>query len=157
MIKKKILFIFIIAFALRILYLAFSGQPQIGLDSQWYNQVAESIAKGQGFSVNGAPTAYTVPIYPLFLAGIYKLFSSNVNWVFTFQIFLGAINCVLIYIITRELFNEKIALLSGIITSFYYFFIKCENMILTEAIFMPLVTLSVLLFIKAKETKKILY
>src|SRR3989338_5432811 len=43
-------------------------------DAISYNNIAVNLVQGRGFSHDGAPTADRPPLYPFFLAAIYKTF-----------------------------------------------------------------------------------
>lgn len=120
----------------------------IGLDGEWYLGVAKSILAGKGFSYNGMPTAYTVPVYPIFISLAQKVLGPGVSSIISVQLVIGSINSALVFMVARRIFGLRSAVLSGVITAIYYFFAKCESSVLTEAIFMPLVTLSVLWMVK---------
>jgi hypothetical protein len=64
--------ILVVAFVLRLgLVLAWSG-PLAG-DAADYHRLASGLAEGRGYvDTRGAPTAWRPPLYPLFLAGVYR-------------------------------------------------------------------------------------
>jgi 4-amino-4-deoxy-L-arabinose transferase-like glycosyltransferase len=78
-------------------------------------RLARSIALGEGFSSpfhgHTGPSAWIAPLYPYFLAGIFKLFGiySNISaWVaLAFNCACSAINCVPLYLIGKEAFGAK--------------------------------------------------
>jgi 4-amino-4-deoxy-L-arabinose transferase-like glycosyltransferase len=43
-------------------------------DARWYHEAAASLASGQGFAVEGVPTAYRPPGYPFLLSLLYRAF-----------------------------------------------------------------------------------
>src|SRR5712692_4946354 len=47
---------------------------RVGGDSEFYVRLASTVANGMGFTYAGQPTAFRPPLYPLFLAGMMKLF-----------------------------------------------------------------------------------
>ena len=80
-------------------------------------RIARAIALGHGFSnpfhgITG-PTAWIAPLYPYFLAGVFKIFGvySNASaWVALPSIaFFLRLTCATIYYIGREVFGPKIA------------------------------------------------
>ena len=82
------------------------------------------------------------PLYPYFLAVIYKFFDGNTNVVFAAQFFIGILNNLLIYVITRRYFGDMAALLAAFIAVFYGPFLYYESILLrpTLIIFTSLLT-----------------
>src|SRR3954462_7024646 len=78
-------------------------------------RIARAIALGHGFSdpFHGAtgPTAWIAPLYPYFLAGVFKVFGIYSNpsaWVaLAVNSIFSALTCATIYYIGREAFGEK--------------------------------------------------
>lgn len=48
-----------------------------GGDALFYVRLASNVAEGRGFAYYAGPTAFRPPIYPLFLAGLMRLFGSS--------------------------------------------------------------------------------
>jgi hypothetical protein len=49
-------------------------------DPDNYLVLARALAEGRGFALNGRPTAYRPPLYPLFLAPLVATFGSRIAW-----------------------------------------------------------------------------
>src|SRR5260370_19064370 len=84
-------------------------------------RIARSIAQGRGFSNplfgGTGPTAWMTPVYPYLLAGVFMLFGIYTN---TSAIVLLALNsltsalvCVLVFLIARISFGDRVAKWSG--------------------------------------------
>ena len=80
-------------------------------------KIAASLASGHGFSnqfgpVTG-PTAWEPPLYPFFLAGIFKIFGiyskASAIVVLGFNSLCSALTCIPIFLIARRMFSEKVA------------------------------------------------
>lgn len=72
--------------------------PAIGRldDPDRYLVVAESLVSGEGFGVQGRPTAYRPPLYPLVLAGLLAISGTRLAWsVAALHLALGAGTVVL--------------------------------------------------------------
>ena len=54
-------------------------------DPDNYLPLARSLIQGQGLSLNGRPTAYRPPLYPMILAPILKILGAQVNWGIAFS------------------------------------------------------------------------
>lgn len=80
-------------------------------------RLARSIASGEGFSSpfdgRTGPSAWVAPLYPYFLAGVFKLFGTYTNtsaWIaLAVNCVFSALTCIPIYFIGKELFEAKVA------------------------------------------------
>jgi 4-amino-4-deoxy-L-arabinose transferase-like glycosyltransferase len=66
----------------------------------------------------GENTFQQEPLYPYFVAMNYALFGKNVQWVFFFQLFLGIVTNLLIYLVTRRYFGDLAATVAGFLAVF---------------------------------------
>ncbi|MBN1913114.1 MAG: glycosyltransferase family 39 protein, partial [Candidatus Omnitrophica bacterium] len=121
--KKVLLIIFTVAFFLRFGALSYLPRQHRtpSADAQEYDELALNLLAGKGF-INfntGKPTAWRVPLYPIFLASIYSVFGHNYTAVRIVQCLLGAFLCVLIYLIAKEIFSSRVALIASLTLCFY--------------------------------------
>jgi 4-amino-4-deoxy-L-arabinose transferase-like glycosyltransferase len=80
-------------------------------------RIARSIATGEGFSSpfhgHTGPTTWIAPLYPYFLAGLFRLFgvySNTAAWLaLAFNSVFSALTCVTIFYIGKEVFGLKVA------------------------------------------------
>jgi len=80
-------------------------------------RIGRSLAQGQGFSnpFSGTtgPTAWEPPLYPLLIAGVFKLFGIYTHAaavvLLGFNSFCSALTCVPIFLIAKRCFDEKVA------------------------------------------------
>jgi 4-amino-4-deoxy-L-arabinose transferase-like glycosyltransferase len=81
-------------------------------------RIGRSLALDQGFSnpfdeITG-PTAWEPPLYPLLVAGVFKLFGiyshASALVLLTINSFFSALTCVPIFLIAKRCFSEKVAL-----------------------------------------------
>ena len=80
-------------------------------------RLARSIAAGRGFSsptdLNSGPSAWTAPIYPYILAGVFKVFgiySNTSAWVIlAFNSVFAALTCWTLFLISRRMFGTSVA------------------------------------------------
>ncbi len=83
-------------------------------------------------------TVFIMPLYPLFLSGVLKIFGIGV-WglqaVRIVQTGLSALSIIFVYLTANKLFNKKAALISAAIFSFYPPNLVTPGYILTECIF----------------------
>ena len=113
------LIIFLAAFLLRIFYWIFLKNNYFfyehpGGDVLYYQQWAEDIARGDWL---GSETFWGLPLYPYFLAVLERWSLGNVFFIRLAHIFLGSLNCVLVYLIAHRLFKKEAAFLSGFLTA----------------------------------------
>jgi len=124
------LFVFICALGIRMVYLyQIQGLPfthHLFLDAASYDRMARTIAEGDWL---GKKVFYQAPLYPYFLALLYKLFGHNLNLVRFIQLVLGAFNCVLITWITRKTFDFRAERWSAFFSLSYGIFVFYEGAI----------------------------
>ena len=152
---KPAALIFILAFSLRLLFALFSPDAALGGDAQLYEHFASSLAEGRGL-VNqaGGPSAFYPPAYPLFLALLRVVFGKGYLYYKIAQGLVGAITCVLIYLMAKTLFNRPIGLIAGIISSLYHFFIVSNMLMMSETLFTLFLTLTIWFWIRARNGQK---
>ncbi|MBI4649738.1 glycosyltransferase family 39 protein [Candidatus Desantisbacteria bacterium] len=149
--KKPAFLIFILAVFLRFFYVYFF----LGINTPpnehdfWQEKIAFNLSKGGGFGlVPFKPTARKLPLFPLFLSGIYYLFGHNLPMARLFQILLGAFSASGIYLISRMLYDEKKAILSGLFLACDPLYIYLSGWFLTENLFIPLIIFFLYFIIK---------
>lgn len=141
--KFIILLIFIIAIILRLVY-SFSHEVE---PSYKIDQIAINIASGNGFRVWTGPiinddAIWNAPLYPFVVSLIYMVFGHNHSAVLILQAIIGAISCVLIYLIAKQAFNRNVAVISSLLATFCINFIIYSAMFLTETLYISLFLLS---------------
>jgi len=137
--KKDILFIliiFIVAIALRVIYFNLYRDTNIfpilqASDSESYYFWAKDIASGD---IWGNKAFMKWPFYAYWLALIFKAFGTNLASVYSLQFVLGGINCILIYLIAKKLFDRNIGLLAGLFSACYGLFIFYEGLLVYTSI-----------------------
>lgn len=139
------LLIFGLALVLRLAYLVwfvgFDYQPQ--LDAREYSDIAVSLATGRGFALaDGTPTAIRPPLFPLLLAGVYRLAGVE-NYIagLVFQALIGA-GIVLATLVVGRRFGRQVGTLVGLIAATYPLLIFAGGSLLTEPLFILLVVLA---------------
>lgn len=137
--KKDILFIliiFIAAIALRIIYFNLYRDTNIfpilqASDSESYYFWAKDIVNGD---IWGSKAFMKWPFYAYWAALIFKAFGTNLATVYSLQFVLGGINCILIYLIAKKIFDRKIGLLAGLFSAYYGLFIFYEGLLVYTSI-----------------------
>src|SRR3989338_10379603 len=106
------------ALFIRLIYIFLGDQFPLMNDDLQYNIIAKNILDGNGFSYDSTePTAARGPVYPLFLAATYFVFGYDYNVVRILQSIIGAITCLFIYLIAKELYNSVIGFYAALTAS----------------------------------------
>lgn len=92
--------------------------PFYGNDSYGYDSIAQSLVSGEGYLMNGQPSAFRTPGYPLFLASMYAIFGRDFFVVSIVQCFLGAASCLLVYGIAKSVFDKRTGIFAAAIFAF---------------------------------------
>ena len=162
--NKKPILIFVIVFAAELLTIFVLSQIN-GIeiffrgDGRDYQNLANNLIYHQTLAITPnppyLPTNFRTPIYPFWLAFIYLIFQS-----FSATIFVGAlvfaISAPLVYLIGREIFTEKIALITALLSSLEPWALFQSGFLAAEQIFLPIFLLSVYLFIRYLKSGKTL-
>jgi 4-amino-4-deoxy-L-arabinose transferase-like glycosyltransferase len=134
---------------LRILWIWLVNPDQVS-DFLWSENRAESIASGQGYAVNGIPTAYWPVGYPGFLGLIFRVFGPSVILAKLINIAFYMASIVLTYILSVEILKvESASRIALGILCFYPNHIAYSSFLATEMYFIFLFLLGAVLFIRA--------
>jgi hypothetical protein len=121
--KGSILFIFLMALAVRLIVVAFLYQGQLNPRRDHWpfgyetGRIARSIALGEGFAnplfQKTGPTAWMTPLYPYLVAGVFKLFgiytATSAVLLLSLNSLFSALTCVPVFVMARESFGCKVA------------------------------------------------
>lgn len=132
--KKDILFILIIFFsalAARFLYFADYRNTKVYpvlqySDGDFYYEWARDIASGD---ILGNKVFMKWPLYAYLLAFLLKISENSVSGVYGFQFMLGAVNCILVYLIAKAMFNRIVALIAALLCVCYGLFIFYDGLL----------------------------
>jgi 4-amino-4-deoxy-L-arabinose transferase-like glycosyltransferase len=123
-----------------------------------YKPLAENLVLGRGFSLDRIPpyhpSIFRAPIYPFFLAGIYRVTSFSDNAVVFAQVLLSTVSCLVFYGLARELFadhpaRDAIALVAFFFLAFNPFTNAFNSYILTETLSQCLLLFALYLMVRA--------
>ncbi len=140
--RHRLAAVLLAAAALRVLVLAMTSllAPQIA-DEKHYHLIATNLVEGRGFTAESGPTSLRPPLYPAFVAGLWAATGSrSLQVVRAIQDLLALATAVLVYWITRRLYDEKAALLAAAATAFYPALVLANSLLLTETVFTFLLT-----------------
>jgi len=113
-------------------------------DMAVWDKARISILSGKKYDVNWPP------VYPLFLAAISFLFGNSYLILGITQAFISALTCFLIYLIAKNIFNNKVGLISLIISCFYIDMIWYAGVLMAETLGLFLLLTVVYLILKEK-------
>ena len=112
--RKAILFIFITALLFRLIGLFFVDIHSLEYGDMTYQTIVENLLDGNGY-IMGKRLAYRPPLFPLIHAGISAVFGrDNILALRFFFILIGSVTCIGIYLIARDIFELKLAILTGL-------------------------------------------
>ena len=150
--KKYLLAALLLALTLRIGYVLTLEDKLFFPDSFRYHQIGVGLAEGRGYS-----SAFTAPLYPLFLSGIYRIFGDSYLSVRIIQSLVGTASVFLIYLLGKNIFSIKVGLIASFISAFCPFFIFFTGLLLTETLFMFLLLSLIYLLQKMLAMKRFGY
>ncbi|MBI5208219.1 MAG: glycosyltransferase family 39 protein [Candidatus Firestonebacteria bacterium] len=155
--KKTALLIFLLAVILRFSYIYFS----LGINTPpndhdfWLEKVAVNFSNGGGYGlVPSKPTARKLPFFSLFLAGIYIIFGHSIVIARIFQIILGGLSALGVYLTAKTISGEKEGIISGIIFACDPLTIYISGWFLTENLFIPLIIYFFYFMVKYQKENK---
>lgn len=137
----RIILTFVILLSLAVCLPVAVAVKRISPDGVLYNDIAEHLLSGQGFSqdVRDAPIIVP-PLYPLLLAGIYGLFGEgNTVAVLVVQSILLSAASGLCFLIGRRLFGRVVGAIAGLLFAAYPIAIYWNGYVLTETLYVVLV------------------
>lgn len=143
-------YVFLIALATRAVFVIYDGgfgyQPKA--DSLDFHLIALSMAGGTGYSrlspdFSWQPTAYRMPLTPLFLTGIYRVFGTNLFTVRLVLTVLGAAACAMLVGASGVAFGRRsgyrAGFIAGLLAGVDPFLIMNQTLILLEPLHVFLV------------------
>ncbi|MCK4386104.1 MAG: tetratricopeptide repeat protein [candidate division Zixibacteria bacterium] len=149
--------LFFLAFVIRLIYLnqisssPYFDTPQI--DALWHHNWAKEIAGGNW---TGEEAFFRAPLYPYFLGILYALFGESFYLPRLIQIIIGSLNCVLIFLLGKKLFNRKIGIIASFIACLYapLIYFDAELLIPVLIIFLDLMLILLLLSAEVRLKKR---
>jgi len=144
--------IFIFAFAVRFIYLSqMKSSPLFDtptMDAEYHDQWAQTILRGEDFTEG---VFFRAPLYPYFLALLYKIFGHNYSMARLIQFLIGSLSCVLVYLLGKKVFNKRTARIAGLLASLYGVLIYFEGGLLIPVLLVFLDLVFILFLFETKE------
>lgn len=128
--------VFLLAFLVRAGYVRVQDPaPARQGDAVEYHAYAENLLAHGEFRGFHEDRASRMPGYPLFLSGVYALFGSSTTAVLLAQCVLGALTCLLLYVLAASLLSPPWPLLCGLAGALYYDLILVDSQLLSESLY----------------------
>jgi 4-amino-4-deoxy-L-arabinose transferase-like glycosyltransferase len=148
--KRKILILFFLALFIRIAFVM-KLKNQFYFDDEYeYFKMVQNFLFGKGLIVSENLKAFRPPLYPLILSFLYFL-KFNLLGIRIFQAIISSLTVIFIYLLGKEVFDEKTGFFSSLISTFYPFFIFYTGFLLTETLFVFLIVLTFFYLVKIIE------
>lgn len=154
--KKITSAIFLLALIVRLAYVAGLGEGCSDPDEEIYVSISENFLSGRGLILSPGRQAAFPPLYPLFLAGSASVGLGSISSVRFIQAVLSAISAVLVTGISLSAFaflpdreNFRVAALAGIFSALYPPFIYYSGQLMTETLFVFLISGAVFLLLQS--------
>jgi 4-amino-4-deoxy-L-arabinose transferase-like glycosyltransferase len=120
-------------------------------DSRQWNAIATNLLAGHGLTTDEGAKALRPPVYSLFLSLLYLAFGrENLLAVRIVQALVSSCTCLVIYLLARRLFTETAAKIALAACAVYPFFIYYSGAVLTETLFIFLLSLLMLFLSERK-------
>lgn len=113
------------------------------MDSLYHHEWALDLVAG---GTPGTDAFFRGPLYPYFLALLYKVSGNSIAFAIFVQHVIGSLTAGMIYLTAREYFSRTVALVAGVTTALYWVLVYMEGDLLVETTFIFFNTLSLLLF-----------
>jgi 4-amino-4-deoxy-L-arabinose transferase-like glycosyltransferase len=128
--------------------------PPLFSDQIDYAALGQSLAHGTGYTLDGHPTAFRPPGYPLLLAISFTLFGDSLLPVRAAQAFADLATCLLVFVLGRKLFPERTGLIGAGIFAMFPIQILYVPVIMSETVFTTLLMLYLVLCTRGPQSWK---
>jgi 4-amino-4-deoxy-L-arabinose transferase-like glycosyltransferase len=119
--------------------------PPLFSDDIDYVALGKSLAHGNGYQLDGHPTAYRPPGYPLLLAFSFRFFGESLAPIRAAQAAADLLSCFLVYLLGKKLFSERVGLIGAGIFALFPPEILYVSIMMTETVFTTLLLLYLLI------------
>jgi 4-amino-4-deoxy-L-arabinose transferase-like glycosyltransferase len=141
--------IFALAFVLRLAWVSYLDIGPM-VDGWGYFYGASTLASGHDLRNFWDRSSYLFnfpPGYPMALSGLFVLFGSDVFVAKLFNVVLGAVTAVLVYVLATRFRDERTGVVAGVLMAFFPSQIYFTMMIMTETFFSALSVVLLLLLV----------
>jgi 4-amino-4-deoxy-L-arabinose transferase-like glycosyltransferase len=85
------------------------------VDPYYFGDMGRSIANGHWFDGFGSLIRRRAPLYPLVIGGVFAVFGDSNRLIFVLHVAFFVGTCLLTYAIARRLFNQRTAVIAGVL------------------------------------------
>lgn len=150
--NRALIFILLVSLVIRVVF-SVDNVKSLFIDIKSYEDDAIAILDAGIMSLK----AYHAPVYPFFIAAVYAVFGRSYLYVYIAQSVLGTLTTFLIYLIAGRLgAGKRISLLSAGASLLYWPLQMYSGILLSETVFLFLLSLGVYIFLKALDMQKLL-
>lgn len=150
--------VLILAISLRAIWAGHSQvHPVEGLDTFWYDAVAQSVSDGNGIANpedGTTPTALFPPGYSLVLGGAYKLFGGGLWVAQALNIVFAAATVAITFWIGRLVFNQLVAGVAAVLLGVFPSQVIFSSLVMSELFFALLLTAVIALLLCASRAPR---
>jgi 4-amino-4-deoxy-L-arabinose transferase-like glycosyltransferase len=149
--RRNMIIVALVALLLRVLFFLMHRHnnplfDQPIMDGLYHHEWALRIVSGDFW---GDGVFFRAPLYPYFLALLYKMSGSSIAFALAVQNLIGTATAVLVYLLAREYLARRVALLAGLIAATYWPFLYFEGDLLIVSLILCLNTAALLLAVRA--------
>ena len=141
-------------------YFLLGSLKKLNNDDVRYFNTAQILLDKHELYYYGVRTAFIMPLFPMFLSGIMAIFGtgdSTLTAIRIVQAIMQGISLYFVYLIARELFNKKTAIIAAFLFALYLPEAMAPNLILTEVLFQLLFILMFYFAIVGIKENKVSY
>lgn len=124
------------------------------LDGLFHHEWALEILGGNFW---GDEVFFRAPLYPYFLAGLYKLSGSSIAFAIAVQHLIGSVSVVLVYVLAREFFTVRVAFIAGLLAALYWPLVYFEGELLIVTLPIAINLLMLIILQKALKNHRLFY
>ena len=131
------------------LFLLVAWTPPMAADAADYDRLARSLAEGRGYTnTRGEPTSWRPPLYPAFVATIYRVAGGSVEAVRLVQVLVDLGTVVLGYQLGTVLFGALAGRIAGLLIAVNVSTISASSRLLSETLFTMLLMAGVVVAVE---------
>jgi 4-amino-4-deoxy-L-arabinose transferase-like glycosyltransferase len=147
--RSLVFALFGVALLLRLVPLVFLDVEPTG-DSVWYEQAGYNIGKGEGYTIEGKPTAFWPVGYPLFLGVVYFIFGHSLFMARLWTVMLSLCICFLTCRIAKLTLGGSASLVALLLVATFPSQIWFSGLFFSEVLFTALLLTIVYLTLKLR-------
>jgi 4-amino-4-deoxy-L-arabinose transferase-like glycosyltransferase len=154
--RRYLMWIIFFAFAARVAIRLYTGERDFWTNGYtFFFALAQNIAAGNGVSLgDGPPTAFRVPLYPMFLAAL-TLGHHTFLPIIIAQSLIGAGTVLCAALIARDLFGNPAAVIAAVLTAIYPYYLVHDTALQETSLYTFLMALAIVLLLRVRRSGSI--